>query len=224
MNRALGILLALFIALGLVACDSDDDAATARPTAYTTPSGQQCMPWVSDPGEADGSGYRACDYPIPAERPVQTPGMSNADYLLLGGLFGYAMGHHSFFYSPYYYDHYIGPAYTRYPGRVSYGYGHTTVIHYTTVNNYNNTAVKTANTKYAADEKKYEKDPKYSTYKTANGRTYTGATLPTKKFSGTNVPKQNTSGPLGDAPKAKTPNTPKSNSHSSTSHSSGGHR
>jgi hypothetical protein len=241
-RRLLGTLLASLIGISaLAACSSGDDAATARPTAYTMPSGQQCMPWISDPGEADGSGYRPCDYPIPTERPVQTPGMSNMDYLLLGGLFGYAMGHHSFFYSPSYYDHYIHPAYVRYPGRVNYGYGHTTINRYTTVNNYNDTTVKTANTKYAADEKKYSADPKYSTYKTANGKTYTDNKLPTKKFSRTNVPKA-TSGPLGDAPKAKTPKTPDTintppkintgtgrittrshTSHSSGSHSSGGH-
>lgn len=213
-RRLLAALVMLAVLLGtggvLAGCGADDDAATARPTAYRTPSGDYCTPWLNNPSEADGSGARPCDMPAPTSPPVRQAGMSDLDWALLGGMFGYVMGHHSFYFDRDndYYGRYIGPAWARNPGYGGYDYGgrHYSINRITNVNVYTSTVAQPANTKYANFEKQYEKDPKFNGYKTANGRTYTADKLPTKKFNGTNVPKQNT-GPLGDAPKAKTPAT-----------------
>jgi len=189
--------LAILFGLGglLTACDSDD--ATATPTAFTSPvDGKQYCAWMNNPHECDSSGLPAAPFAMPQSQPVQQPGMSNVDYALLGGLFGYYMGHHSYYNRPWYYDNYIGPAWTRYPSGNFYAYPGRTVTRITTVNNYT-TIVHNVDTKYAAQEKSFSSNPKYSTYKTANGKTYTGTTVPKKAFSGTNVPVNKA--PLGNA-------------------------
>jgi hypothetical protein len=194
--RALLLALAVVLALGpLAACDETDDA-TARPAAITTPTGQVCQPWVNNPHEVDDTGIRACDYPIPQDKPTHDPGMSATDFALLMLLFNNGMGHSDFYFGPAYYPRYIEPAWNRYPGSY-YGYGHrpvTRVTNYTTVINH----VTTAN---AADIKRDKADPKYSTYKTAGGKTYNGNTVPKTAFKSTNVP---VTGPAGDAPTGKT--------------------
>lgn len=209
-RKITALILSLFILVGagsaLTACSGDSsDAATARPTAFQTPSGDYCTPWLNNPDEANGSGYRACDMPAPTAPPVRSNYTSDAEFLLAGALLGYVMGHHDFYFNPYndYYGRYIGPAWSRNPGYGGYNYGgHYTKVTKITVNNYGSVAT-AANTKYAPLEKQYEKNPKFNGYKTANGKTYTADKLPTKKFNGTNVPKAN-NGPLGDAPKVKT--------------------
>jgi hypothetical protein len=154
--------------------------------------------------------------------------MSDADFLLLGGLFGWGMGHHDFIYSQPYYDNYIHPAYVRYPGYVAYGYRHQPVPAYSNVNVYKTTVINYADTKHATEEKTAVKDPKFNGYKTANGKTISADKVPAKAFSGTNVtPRAKTS--LGDAPSGKSNTTPRTSSGTSTrsgssgSHSSGGH-
>lgn len=200
-QRLLAALLGVAVLLGLgssmAACGSDDDA-TATPTAFTSPvDGKQYCAWMNNPHECDQSGYPAAPFAMPQSQPVQQPGMSNIDYVLLGGLFGYYMGHHSYYNRPWYYNNYIGPAWTRYPTGNYYAYPGRSVTRITTVNNYT-TIVHSVDTKYAAQEKSYSSNPKYSTYKTANGKTYTGTSVPKKSFSGTNVPVNK--GPLGNTP------------------------
>lgn len=211
---ARALLLALIAALlTLTGCASDINSAgddlTVRPAAVTMPSGQVCQPWVNNPHEADivGNGIRPCDYPMPTDRPVQQPGMSTTDFLALMFLFDYGMGHHDFYYGPGYYGHYIGPAWNRYPGSY-YGYGHRPVTR-VDARTYNTTIINHGNTAYAADERRAAADPKYSTYKTASGKTYNGNTVPKSTFKGSNVA---VSGPAGDAPTAKTPAKPSTKS------------
>jgi uncharacterized membrane protein YgcG len=191
------VLLALVAILTLVpmaGCDETDDA-TARPAAVTTPTGQVCQPWVNNPHEVDDTGIRACDYPIPQDKPTHSEGMSATDFALLMLLFNNGMGHSDFYFGPSYYRGYIEPAWNRYPGSY-YGYGRqpvTRVTNYTTVINH----VTTAN---AVDIKRDKADPKYSTYKTAGGKTYNGTNVPRTAFRSTNVP---VNSPAGDAPTGK---------------------
>ena len=221
------LLLSLVAFVSISACASDDD--TASPAAFTSPvDGKQYCAWVNSSHECDQSAYPAMPFAIPQDQPVQTAGMSNTDYLLLGGLFGYAMGHHSYYYSPFYYDNYIHPAYVRYPGYVSYGYGHVPTQRITNVNVYKTTVINHADTKYASQEKSYAANPKYGTYKTANGKSVSATKLPNKPFSNSNVPVNRK--PAGDAPYSKPSSSSgksssrssgsRSSSHSSSSHSS----
>jgi hypothetical protein len=174
----------------LAACSNDQPVQESiTPTAYIDPTtGQPCAPWVNNPNEPRilGMSEPACRLPIPTDPPVRDPGMSNADWLLLGGLFGFGMGHHNLYWGPNYYDRAIGPAWNRYPGSYR-GYGGRPIVH---IDNrtYNNTIIKNVNVKYATQEKTAERDPKLSGYKGSNGKTYTGATVPPKAFSGTNAP------------------------------------
>lgn len=168
----------------LAACGGDE--ATVAPAAFTTPTGQQCAAWVNNPHETDGSGLRPCDFPIPTSQPVQTPGMSNVDYALLGALFGYGLGHHSYYYSDGYYNRHIGPAWSRYPGTY-YGYGHQPVTRISNVNVYH-TTINNVSTRYAAQEKTYESNPKTGGYKSSDGKSYTGSSVPAKSFANTNAP------------------------------------
>lgn len=220
----LGVALLLGFGSALTACGSDDDDATAAPTAYITPSGQPCQPWMNNPHETDGSGIRPCDFAMPMTQPVRQPGMSDADYLLLGGLFGYYMGHHSYYNRPWYYDNYIGPAWTRYPGTY-YSYRGRPVTRITTVNNYT-TIVHNVDTKYASQERSYSSNPKYSGYKTANGKAYTGTTVPKKAFSGTNVPVNKAplgNAPLGNSNKSTNPSPIKPSTSTNTGNSKSGY-
>jgi hypothetical protein len=203
MRSVKATLLALIFALlaacgGQQAIDNTADDSTIRPAPVTTASGQQCTPWINNPGEADGSGYRACDYPIPQDRPVRSQGMSDADWFLMGALWGTGMGHPGYYYSDNYYRYHIGPAWNRHPGYSGYGWGHQPIVR---VTNYN-TTINHVNTTYAADEKKYSADPKTSTYRSASGKTYTGKTVPKTAFKGSNVT------PTGPAGSARTSNTP----------------
>lgn len=260
--RALLLILFMVALIAPSACGSTnaaslpDDDQTSAPTAFVSNvDGRTYCAWVNTPHEVDqGCGnpvtrYPAAPFPIPTDQPVREPGMSDGDYLLLGALFGYGLGHHSYFYSDRYYHSYIGPAYSRYPGYVSYGYGRRPLVRYSSVNVYHNTVIQHVDTKYAAQEKTFAADPKTGGYKTAGGKSYTGATAPRSAFSGTNV--QTPGKRLGDAPtqsaKPPTPATqaPKpsntspgvgkprnsspspsspSRSGSSSGHSGGGHR
>lgn len=106
--------------------------------------------------------------------------MSDADFAMLGFLFGYGAGHSDFFFTPRYYDRYISPAWSRYPGTY-YGYGRapvTRVTNYTTViHNYDSVNASRITTAKA--------DPKLSGYTdTKTGKSYTGTTVPAKAFSG----------------------------------------
>lgn len=202
-QRARATLLLVITAILLAACGGQQaindtaDQSTIRPAPITTASGQQCQPWINNPGEADGSGYRACDYPIPTDRPVRQSGMSDADYFLLGALFSYGLGHHDYYYSDNYYRNYIGPAWNRHPGSY-YGYGGRQPI--VRITNYSAT-INHVNTAYAADEKRAVADPKTSAYKSASGKTYTGKTVPQSTFKSSNVT------PTGPAGSARTSNT-----------------
>lgn len=220
--------VAMLLGLGgtLAACGSDDDA-TAAPAAFTSPvDGKQYCAWMNNPHECDQSGYPAAPFAMPQSQPVQQPGMSNMDYALLGGLFGYYMGHHSYYNRPWYYNNYIGPAWTRYPTGNYYAYPGHSVTRITTVNNYT-TIVHNVDIKYASQEKSFSANPKYSTYKTANGKTYTGTSVPKKAFSGTNAPVNKT--PLGNANysnsqvKNPTNNTVKPNTSTNTGSSKSGY-
>lgn len=225
LRRILGIFMILSLMLGvgasLAACGDDDDA-TAAPAAFTNPTtGEKCAAWVNTPHEVDDSGLRAYDFPIPTDQPVRSPGMSIGDYLMLHALFDYGMGHHGYYYSEPYYRNYISPAYARYPGYTAYGYGHMPMPRYSNNTIYRTTVINHVDTKYATQEKAAERDPKLSTYKTANGKTYTGTTVPRKAFSGTNVPAKKI-GLAGDAPIGKTTTPKTSNGKSSTSSSGNG--
>lgn len=167
----------------LAACGSDE---TVAPAVFTTPTGQQCAAWVNNPHETDGSGLRPCDFPIPTTQPVRQPGMSDADYFLLGALFSYGLGHHDYYYSDSYYNSRIGPAWSRYPGTY-YGYGHQPVTRINNVNVYN-TTINNVNTKYAAQEKTYAANPKTGGYTGSSGKSYTGTSVPAKAFANTNAP------------------------------------
>lgn len=199
-HRFWALIVALSLAIGtgasLAACGNDDDY-TAAPMAFTSPvDGKQYCAWMNNPHECDQSGMPAAPFAMPQSQPVQQPGMSNMDYALLGGLFGYYMGHHSYYNRPWYYDNYIGPAWTRYPSGNYMAYPGHPVTRITNVTIYNKTT-RDIDTKNASFEKKYQADPKYSTYKTANGKTYNGTSVPSKAFKGTNVPVQKS--PLGNA-------------------------
>lgn len=230
-HRLWSVIIALALALGagasLAAC-SDDDDATAAPAAFVMPSGQQCYGWMNNPHETDNFGP-ACPFAMPQSQPVRQPGMSDMDWAILGGLFGYYMGHHSYYNRPWYYDNFIGPAWTRYPTGNYYDYPGHRVTRITNVNIYNG-VTHTVDTKYAAQEKSYTANPKYSGYKTANGKSYTGTTVPSKAFSGTNVPVKKS--PLGGAgygnsntPAVKNPtnNTVKPNTSTNTGNSKSGY-
>lgn len=193
----------------LSACGSDNpvnnaaDESTIRPDPIRTASGELCTPWMNQPGEADGSGYRACDQPIPQNRPVRDPGMSDADWFLMGALWGTAMGHSDFYYGPNYYPRYIGPAWDRHPGYVGYGWGHQRITR-VDARTYNTTIVH-VNKTYAADEKKAAADPKTSGYHSAAGKAYNGKTVPKSTFKSSNVP---VTGPAGNARNSNTPSAP----------------
>lgn len=226
-RSARALLLALIAALlTLTACDGADavnsagDDLSVRPAAVQTPTGP-CQPWVNNPHETEidgNTGIRPCDFPIPADRPVQQPGMSATDFALLLLMFNYGLGHHDYYYGPGYYNHYIGPAWNRWPGSY-YGYGHRPLTRVVDARTYNTTVINHVNNTYAADEKRAAANPQYSTYKTASGKTYTGNTVPKTAFKGSNVP---VSGPAGDAPtKSKSTTSGKtSNNNTSTSGSS----
>lgn len=213
----------------VAACSVADDDATARPAAFVSDVDHKTYcPWVNTPHEVDdGCGspatrWPAAPFPIPTDEPHREPGMSDGDFLLLGALFGYGLGHHGYYYSPSYWDRSIGPAYIRYPGQVSYGYGHRPMVHIDNSQTYNTTIVQRVDTKYAEQETKAAADPKTGAYKTAGGKPYTGATVPKSSFSGTNVTPR---GPAGDAPTSKagtSPTTPKTNSTTSPTTSGGG--
>jgi len=169
----------------LAACGDDEQVA---PAAFTSPvDGHQYCAWVNNPHECDGSGYAPMPFAMPTTQPVRQPGMSDTDFLLLGGLFGYGLGHHSYYYSDSYYYNRIGPAWDRYPGTY-YGYGRAPVTRITTVNNYHTTVVAPVNTRYAAQEKTYAASPKTGGYTSTTGKTYTGNSVPAKAFANTNAP------------------------------------
>src|SRR6478672_150692 len=119
--RALVLALTILtLSSPLAACGDDEQVA---PAAFTSPvDGHQYCAWVNNPHECDGSGYAPMPFAMPTTQPVRQPGMSDTDFLLLGGLFGYGLGHHSYYYSDSYYYNRIGPAWDRYPGTY-YGYG-----------------------------------------------------------------------------------------------------
>lgn len=192
----------------LSACGSDNpvnnaaDESTIRPDPIRTASGALCTPWINQPGETDGSGYPACDEPIPHERPVRDPGMSAADWFLAGVLWDNAMGHSNFYYGPNYYPRYIETAWNRHPGYVGYGWGHQPITR-VDARTYNTTIVH-VNKTYAADEKKAAANPATSGYHSAAGKPYNGKTVPKTAFKGSNVP---VTGPAGNARTSNTPST-----------------
>jgi len=217
-RRVAGVVLTLLVAMILAACGSSyDDVGYVRPAPVVNPTtGERCTAWVNNPHEADGTGLRACDYPIPQSTPVQQPGMSATDFALLMFMYNYGAGHSSFFFAPSYYDNYIGPAWSRYPGTY-YGYGRqpvTRVTNYTTVvHNYDTSNASTI-TKNAAN-------PKYSGYTdTKTGKSYTGKTVPTKSFSG--GPSTYTSGGNAGVSGSNSSNTSRSTTGTGTSKSGSG--
>jgi hypothetical protein len=222
--RALLLALMVFAlaAPALAACGSDNavntaaDESTIRPDPIRTASGDLCTPWMNQPGEADGSGYPACDEPIPQNRPVRDQGMSDADWFLMGALWGTAMGHSDFYYGPNYYPMYIGPAWNRHPGYSGYGWGHQPITR-VDARTYNTTIVN-VNKTYAADEKKAAADPKTSGYHSAAGKKYNGKTVPKQAFKSSNVP---VSGPAGSARTGNTPAAPAKPTKPSTNTSPG---
>jgi hypothetical protein len=213
-NLTLALLTLLLVAGPLAACgepEREADDLSARPAAVTTPTGQVCQPWVNNPHEVDDTGIRACDYPIPRDRPVQHDGMSAGDFALLMLLFNNGLGHSDFYYGPGYYGRYIEPAWNRYPGTYrDYGGGSVTRVDNRTYN----TTITHVNGTYAADEKRLHADPKYSTYKTSGGKTYTGNTVPKTAFRSTNVP---VTSPAGDGGTSRSRSTSTSGGKSTTS-------
>jgi uncharacterized membrane protein YgcG len=218
-KRALMFLLMLGMLLGsagaLASCSSDDDAATATPLkAFVSPvDGKTYCAWVENPHECPGPpGPPAAPFAMPQDEPRHDPGMSNMDFLLMMALFDYHTT-----YSPYYggigyYNHYVSPAWTRYPGTYYSGPGRTT-IHTTNVSVYTSSASK-FDTKYATQERAGQKN---AVYKTANGKTYKGTEVPRSAFKGTNVPAQY---PTDSTKKVNTnPVTPKQGSDSPASKS-----
>lgn len=185
------VLMVLAVAVpGVAACGNDyDDTGYVRPAPVVNPTtGERCTAWVNNPHEADGSGLRACDYPIPQTPPVRSPGMSDADFAMLGFLFGYGAGHSDFFFRPSYYDTYIGPAWSRYPGTY-YGYGHVPVQRVGNVTVYNTTVVHNYDTRNATRITTARSDPRFSGYTdTRTGKSYTGRTVPQRAFGGSNIP------------------------------------
>jgi uncharacterized membrane protein YgcG len=75
---------------------------------------------------------------------------------------------------------------------------------YTNVNVYHTTVITPTNTKYAVQEKAAAASPVTGGYKTANGKTYTGATAPKAAFKGTNIVPR---APAGDAVTGKSSTT-----------------
>lgn len=210
----------------LAACDSASE--TVAPSAFTSPvDGHQYCAWVQNPHECDGSGFTPMPFAMPTSQPTMAPGMSNSDYLLLGALFGYGLGHHSYYYSDNYYNSRIGPSWARYPGTY-YGYGRAPVTRINNVNTYHTTVINNVNTKYAAQEKSYAANPTTGGYKSSTGKTYTGSTVPTKVFSGTNATTKaggNASTVGGSSKGGYSPSSPSSGrgSYSSPSSSKGGY-
>jgi hypothetical protein len=187
----LSLLSVLVLAAPLAACSSDDDAATATPLkAFVSPvDGKTYCAWVENSYECPGPpGPPAAPFAMPQDEPRHDPGMSMTDFLLLNALFSYHTTYAPFYGSPGYYNHYIGPAWTGYPGTYYSGPGRTT-IRTTNVNVYTSNTNK-FDTKYASQEKVAQKN---ATYKTANGKTYKGTEVPRSAFSGTNVPTNQTS-------------------------------
>lgn len=228
--RAFILTLAVFSvgAPALAACDSQPE--TVAPAAFTSPvDGHQYCAWVNNPHECDGSGFAPMPFAMPTTQPVQQPGMSNSDYLLLGALFGYGLGHHSYYYSDDYYYRHIGPSWSRYPGTY-YGYGRAPVTRITSVNNYHTTVINNVNTKYSAQEKSYASNPTTGGYKSSTGKSYTGNTIPAKAFSGTNAPTKSggnagtyTGGSSSGRSGGYSPSSPFSGRNSSPSSGKGGY-
>lgn len=215
--QTLLLTLTAFALMGAsVACGSDEEVT---PAAYTSPvDGRQYCAWVNNPHECEGSGLTPAPFPIPTSQPVREPGMSDADFLLLGGLFGYGLGHHSYYYSDGYYNRHIGPAWSHYPGTY-YGYGHQPVTQINNVKVYR-TTINNVNTRYAAQERTAERSPSTGGYKSTTGKTYTGNTVPAKVFRNTNAPVK----AGGNAGRGKSPTGHSSTGKGGYSHSSGGHR
>lgn len=191
----LSLLSILVLVAPLAACSSDDDAATATPLkAFVSPvDGKTYCAWVENPHECPGPpGPPAAPFAMPQDEPRHDPGMSMTDFLLLNALFSYHTTYAPFYGSPGYYNHYIGPAWTGYPGTYYSGPGRTT-IRTTNVNVYTSNTSK-FDTKYASQEKVAQKN---AAYKTANGKTYKGTEVPRSAFSGTNVPTNQTSTSTG---------------------------
>lgn len=205
LRRLLLALMSVAVIAGpLAACSSVyDDDATAAPAAFVSKvDGKTYCPWVETRHECDGSPFAPTPFPIPTDRPSHDPGMSAVDYILLMQLFDHGVGYHDYYYRQGYYDTYIGPSYTRYPGQVDYGYGHRPMTRVSS-DTYNKTVIYNVNTKYKADEDRLSKNV---TYKTAGGKTLTGDKAVKSGFKGTNVPA--TTGRAGDAPvKGKTTTT-----------------
>jgi hypothetical protein len=192
----LSLMGVLLLASPALACSSADDDATATPLkAFVSPvDGKTYCAWVENPHECPGPpGPPAAPFAMPQDEPHHDPGMSNTDFLLMMALFNYHTAYSPFYGSPGYYNHYIGPAWTGYPGTYYSGPGRTT-IRTTNVNVYT-TNTSRFDTKYAAQEKTAQKN---ATYKTANGKVYKGTEVPRSAFSGTNVrtnqPSTNTGG------------------------------
>lgn len=180
------LLIAMLLAgIGATACGSDGSDSVA-PAAFVNPAtGQTECRWVNTPHECDGTGLAPTAYPIPIALPVQQPGMSATDFLILSALFQDGLRYHSFYYRPGYYDDFIRPAYSRYPGYVAYGYGHQPLTRINNVNVYKTTIINPVDTRYASQERAAQSR---ATYTSPSGKTYTGSTVPTKLFSGGNVP------------------------------------
>jgi hypothetical protein len=206
------IIIGILALIGMVTTACDDDYASARPAAFTSPvDGRQYCAWVNNPHECDGAGLA----PAPFAMPMTQPAYNDPDHALLMGLFTYHLMYHSFYDEPYYYDHYIGPAWHRYPGTYYAGRGRpVTVInnsrtYTTTVNNFNS--------KYSSQESTLSSKAMYRNLTT--GKTYTGNQVPQRIFKGGNTPVE----PAGNAPSVRSPNTGKSG-YSGPSSRGGGRR
>lgn len=183
-NLTLTLLTAVLMAAPLAACSGDDDGFRC-PAPITSPvDGQKYTPWVENPHETDGCPYAPAAFAMPTDRPVQSPGMSSTDFLLLMMLFdNHTTYGPSFYDRPGYYNSRIAPAWGRYPGTYSAGPGGRVTVHHTTINNYGDTTRKfeTAN---AATIK--ANSGKQQAYVDAKGKTYKGTQVPDKAFSGGN--------------------------------------
>lgn len=176
-------LAALALIASTAAC-ADDDATSAPLKAFTSPvDGKTYCAWVENPHECPGPpGPPAAPFAMPQDEPHRDSGMSGTDFLLLMALFNYHTTYAPYYGGAGYYNHYVAPAWSRYPGTYYSGPGRTT-IRTTNINVYTNKST-SFDKRYATQEK--ANAPK-AEYKTANGKIYKGTQVPTKAFSGGNV-------------------------------------
>jgi hypothetical protein len=182
------------VAALLTSCGDDPpvDEGTPAPAAFESPVDHQLYcGWRENLHECAGSGYPPAPFAMPTnDLDRSTQGVSE-HYDLLEALLLYHITYHAFYNNPWYYDNYITPAWSAYPGTY-YAWGGHPVVRVTNVTYYTVNA-RSFDNRYRARERSTESQ---ATYRTKTGKTYNGKTVPTKKFAGTNAkPGRSTSAP-----------------------------